>query len=211
MAKSKPIPKGLPEFKPRSQRKPVASRMYKQPVGPGLPGSPEGSIGPDVAPFAAAQLEKQRAGMKARTAERTKRKEAKIAALKEQGAKRVRRRVGAVGLGALAAIGGVVGTKAAMRAARVDEESLLSRALFDIQAQERTDRLNAVTQQAQAESYEDSIQRNLARIQQYAPELYMQVAAGRRLPQGAVVLGGAPRQDLLNELGRAMSDGRFAR
>jgi hypothetical protein len=38
----------------------------------------------------------------------------------------------------------------------------------------------------------------------------MSVAAGRRLPTGAVVLGGENRQDLLNELGRAMSDGRFS-
>lgn len=115
------------------------------------------------------------------------------------------------GLGALATLGGVVGTKLGMRAAKVDESSLLMQALADIQAQERDSKLAEVTRVAQAESYEDSIQRNLRSIQRYAPELYMQVAAGRRLPQGAVVLGGAARQDLLNELGRAMADGRFSR
>jgi hypothetical protein len=35
------------------------------------------------------------------------------------------------------------------------------------------------------------------------------MASGRLLPQGAVVIGGAPRSDLLNELGMAMANGQF--
>jgi len=56
---------------------------------------------------------------------------------------------------------------------------------------------------------ESSIQTNLQRLQMEAPELYMRVAAGRRLPQGAVVLGGEKRDDLLQELGRSMSEGQI--
>lgn len=186
MAKSKPIPKGLPEFKPGSRRKPKASRMYKepagpvQPIGPGLPGSPEGFIGPIDIPG------RVRAG-----------KVKKVGKM--------------VGLGALAALTAGAGVKGLQRLVGADEDSLMRKALFDIQGQDRQDRLAGLTKQAQEESYGDSIQRNLAQVQRYAPELYAQVAAGRRLPQGAVVLGGAARQDLLNELGRAMSDGRFSR
>jgi hypothetical protein len=54
-----------------------------------------------------------------------------------------------------------------------------------------------------------SINDNLAQLQAQAPDLYMSVAAGRRLPQGAVVIGGNPRQDLLQQLGMSMSNGDF--
>jgi hypothetical protein len=56
---------------------------------------------------------------------------------------------------------------------------------------------------------EFSIQQNLANLERSAPDLYATVAAGRRLPQGAVVLGGGKRVDLLQELGRSMAEGQF--
>jgi len=86
---------------------------------------------------------------------------------------------------------------------------LMAKAIADYQERERQGRMSDLTSQAQNESYRDSIQMNLARVQQNAPDLYMQVAAGRRLPAGAVVLGGTQRQDLLQELGRSMADGNF--
>ena len=47
-------------------------------------------------------------------------------------------------------------------------------------------------------------ERNLAIIRQQAPDIYNSVSAGRRVPDGAVVLGGRPRQDLLLELAQHM-------
>jgi hypothetical protein len=91
----------------------------------------------------------------------------------------------------------------------VNTQQLMAKALADMQDRDRKDRLQQVAAQAREDSYRDSINMNLTRVQQYAPDLYAKVAAGRQLPQGAVVIGGAPRQDLLNELGRAMADGRF--
>lgn len=46
--------------------------------------------------------------------------------------------------------------------------------------------------------------RNLARIQQSSPHMFQQVMTGRVLPQGAVVLGGGAREDLLQELATYM-------
>jgi len=54
-----------------------------------------------------------------------------------------------------------------------------------------------------------SIMENLQQVAQNNPALYNQVSAGRRLPRGAVVLGGQQRQDLLTELARAMDSGSF--
>ena len=48
------------------------------------------------------------------------------------------------------------------------------------------------------------VERNMMAVQQAAPHLYNQVMAGRRLPQGSVVLGGQPRQDLMEELASYM-------
>lgn len=116
--------------------------------------------------------------------------------------------------GGLAALGLLVGSRVkglAERGMGVEDNQILRDAIYDLEASERQGRMNRLTEQARAMSYEDSIQRNLLNLQRQAPDLYASVAAGRALPQGGVVIGGAPRQDLLNELGRAMSEGRFSR
>lgn len=51
---------------------------------------------------------------------------------------------------------------------------------------------------------EEMVQRNIAIVAQRSPHLYAQVMAGRILPQGAVVLGGVPRTDLMEELAYSM-------
>jgi hypothetical protein len=51
---------------------------------------------------------------------------------------------------------------------------------------------------------------NAAILASTAPHLYNQILAGRRLPKGATVLGGAPRTDLLEELAYRMTQGEFA-
>jgi hypothetical protein len=114
------------------------------------------------------------------------------------------------GVGVLALLGGNALKNSIMRSMGATDEQLMQKALADLQAQQRQQELGGLVQKAQSASYQDSIQRNLQNMQRYAPDLYMSVAAGRRLPTGAVVLGGENRQDLLNELGRAMSDGRFS-
>ncbi len=50
---------------------------------------------------------------------------------------------------------------------------------------------------------------NAARLASANPELYNRVLAGRRLPRGAVVIGGAPRTDLLEELAYRMASGEY--
>lgn len=52
----------------------------------------------------------------------------------------------------------------------------------------------------------EEIERNMMAVQKSAPHLYNQVMAGRRLPQGSIVLGGAPRQDLMEELANSMGN-----
>jgi hypothetical protein len=69
--------------------------------------------------------------------------------------------------------------------------------------------LNLLGRKEHKQALQMNIDDNLAQLQQKAPDLYMSVAAGRRLPQGAVVIGGVPRQDLLQQLGMSMSNGDF--
>jgi hypothetical protein len=113
-----------------------------------------------------------------------------------------------LGLSALGIGAGLVGAGRLLGDYR---ENMIRSALLDIQKGQDDLRQREMMRQAQAASYEDAIGRNLRSLQQSAPDLYASVAAGRKLPQGGVVIGGAPRQDLLNELGRAMADGRFSR
>jgi hypothetical protein len=46
---------------------------------------------------------------------------------------------------------------------------------------------------------------SMARLAAVDPQLYQHVVTGRQLPQGAVVLGGAPRVDLMEELALRMA------
>ena len=46
---------------------------------------------------------------------------------------------------------------------------------------------------------------SLARLAAASPQTYNQVMAGRQLPQGAVVLGGQPRVDLMEDLAFRMA------
>jgi hypothetical protein len=81
---------------------------------------------------------------------------------------------------------------------------------FDTERESRESLLAGLVNQGKERSLQNAIQANLAEVQRQSPFLYNQVAAGRVLPQGAVVLGGRTRQDLLQELGRSMSEGQFS-
>jgi hypothetical protein len=56
---------------------------------------------------------------------------------------------------------------------------------------------------------ERTLAQNQARLAQANPTLYTSVMAGRKVPTGAVVLGGRPRTDLMRELAASMDSGAF--
>lgn len=93
----------------------------------------------------------------------------------------------------------------------INRDAMIREAIRDLTKRQEDLKVSDARRRGQEASYESSINMNLQRLAQSAPELYASVAAGRKLPQGGVAIGGAPRQDLLNELGRAMADGRFSR
>ena len=72
-----------------------------------------------------------------------------------------------------------------------------------IKAVRRT-RANQMATQMRNASLQENIRRNQQLLALRDPHLYAQVMAGRHLPQDAVVLGGAPRQDLMEELAQHM-------
>lgn len=67
----------------------------------------------------------------------------------------------------------------------------------------------ALEHQVRMEGLRRRMGQNLARLAALAPDVYNQVAAGRRLPKDAVVIGGRPRMDLLEQLSLGMSEGSF--
>lgn len=115
-------------------------------------------------------------------------------------------RGGLAGLGALAG-GALIGK--AIQGFGEDQEREERRQEM-LRRQARQDMLDMLGRKEQKRALQMSIDDNLAKLQQSAPDLYMRVASGRLLPQGAVVIGGVPRQDLLNQLGMAMSNGQFS-
>jgi len=112
------------------------------------------------------------------------------------------------------AVGGGLAALAGLGVARGVDAYNTNRAAqdirFDAERQERESLLAGLVNQGRERSLQSAIQANLAEVQRQSPFLYNQVAAGRVLPQGAVVLGGRTRQDLLQELGRSMSEGQFS-
>lgn len=109
------------------------------------------------------------------------------------------------GLGAVAA-GALIGGMIKMAGERRDAQE---RSDDELTKMARRDALGLMAQRDVKMSMQRSINSNLSQLQMEAPDLYMRVAAGRLLPQGAVVIGGTPRQDLLQQLGMSMSNGDF--
>ena len=201
MAK-KPIPAGTRAAKPKPKPKPKPRKPRAKPTPAPAPPPIPGSTG---GPFVNIADKKD---YLERSAARKALGMAKIAGIKR--GRKMKGYAKAGGIAALAALGAGLGYNRIQHAMGVSEAQLMNKALADLMGQHRQMQMNALVEDAKAESYEDSIGRNLQRIQQQAPDLYMAVAAGRRLPTGAVVLGGAPRTDLLQDLGRSMSDGQYS-
>ena len=64
-------------------------------------------------------------------------------------------------------------------------------------------------EQLRGAKIEKETARQAAALAATAPHLYNQILAGRTLPQGAVVLGGTPRTDLMEQLALGMASGDF--
>lgn len=109
------------------------------------------------------------------------------------------------GLGAVAA-GALIGSMIKMAG---DRRNAQERSDDELTKMARRDALGLMAQRDVKMSMQRAINSNLSQLQMEAPDLYMRVAAGRLLPQGAVVIGGTPRQDLLQQLGMSMSNGDF--
>jgi hypothetical protein len=116
------------------------------------------------------------------------------------GTKNFGKGLGAVAAGAL--IGGLMKISGERRNAQERSDDELTKMA-------RRDALGLMAQRDVKMSMQRAIDSNLSQLQMEAPDLYMRVAAGRMLPQGAVVIGGVPRQDLLQQLGMSMSNGDF--
>jgi hypothetical protein len=63
----------------------------------------------------------------------------------------------------------------------------------------------AAARQKKYELLQRRMGQSMARLAAVDPQLYQHVVTGRQLPQGAVVLGGAPRVDLMEELALRMA------
>ena len=63
----------------------------------------------------------------------------------------------------------------------------------------------ARARQQKAQFLQQRMSQSLARLASASPQIYNQIMAGRQLPQGAVVLGGQPRVDLMEQLALRMA------
>jgi len=70
------------------------------------------------------------------------------------------------------------------------------------QGRMRAEQIGAQQQRSQVERELASQAAKLAAVN---PHLYNQIMAGRRLPQGAVILGGQPRTDLMEQIASGMA------
>ena len=59
--------------------------------------------------------------------------------------------------------------------------------------------------QYQRQRVERELATQAAKLAAVNPQLYNQIMAGRRLPQGAVILGGQPRTDLMEQIASSMA------
>lgn len=89
--------------------------------------------------------------------------------------------------------------------AAVPEGILAGRKLRETAAQELGTQEALRSVRERSKQLRESIRRNIQVIAQTNPQLYNELVAGKRLPRGAVVLGGPPRRDLLEEVATMMA------
>lgn len=70
-------------------------------------------------------------------------------------------------------------------------------------------RAYAMADRMKADRYMRMNSENTALLARYFPHQFQEIMAGRELPQGAVVIGGEPRADLMAEFATHMSSGGF--
>ena len=75
---------------------------------------------------------------------------------------------------------------------------------------ERSLVLEDMREQGRREELDRLTRVNTMRMMQMEPALAQTLMAGRRLPEGATVIGGQPRMDLLEQVSRQMAEGRFS-
>lgn len=113
--------------------------------------------------------------------------------------------LGGVAAGAGLGIAGLMGL-GALRQPGVDDRERLGR---DLRAQARDDAISMMHLQETRAHQQRSITENLERLRMGAPDVYARVASGMDVPDGATVIGGTPRVDLLQRLGTLMADGKL--
>ena len=79
----------------------------------------------------------------------------------------------------------------------IDEEGVRFRTM-------KQARSEMISKNLRDQRMKEMVERNMAIVARRDPHLFNQVMSGRVLPQGAVVLGGPRRQDLMEELAYAM-------
>ena len=67
----------------------------------------------------------------------------------------------------------------------------------------------AIRTRSEIDELQRKIARSAMRLASIDPHLYNEVMAGRSLPKDAVVFGGQPRTDLMEELAMGMAQGQF--
>lgn len=108
-----------------------------------------------------------------------------------------------VGLGMLGALAGA-GIAGGLKTK--PDTSKLTQAVDEAVRLARGEKVAKILEQARVEK---ALAQNQARLAQANPTLYTSVMAGRKVPTGAVVLGGKPRMDLMRELAASMDRGAF--
>lgn len=82
-------------------------------------------------------------------------------------------------------------------------------ALDEFLGQKRQEQAYDDHQRKRAEALQQLKVQNRMRMMQVAPHLAQSLLAGRELPEDAVVIGGKPRVDLLDQVAEGMSNGAF--
>jgi hypothetical protein len=198
----KPAAKSAPKPKPAVPKTPkpkvpevLADLFTPAPEAPKTPETPKAEPTPKPAPAPARTPASVPAKSEPRGGLRSK-----LGSLR-RGAGVVARKPGMMALAALLAGAGV-----AKAVRRPDDRSDLEEAVSVAMRRAKGEQVARLLEQSRMER---AITQNQARLAQANPTLYTSVMAGRKVPTGAVVLGGRPRTDLMRELAASMDSGAF--
>jgi len=113
-------------------------------------------------------------------------------------------------MGAVGMVGAPLVAQMGVMAGKKVSDAVTDRPYWQAHGYQQEMRRQEIIRMEQERRLKEAVTRNTMLLAQTDPQLFAELSSGRRLPKGAVPIGGKPRSDIIAEVARRMATGELA-